>query len=378
MVASLFQRIQTLVQRLISSIAIIQRRTSRIKSLGYTSRLDIPIAVINSGLGATCGAPLCVRASLNYEDFYQFQTSTNVIDKLRQIASVTLMALDLRKYHDFEHYKKTLKKNSYFLRSNKKAVQNGYWVEQFQYQNHTPDMREIRQSIDERAQGLPADPFVLTDQALNKDPTALTPIEYPKCPQHWELWFGVFKHVPGYMQGTLELNKKLVAYARLRRIGNTIKYAEFIGHGEHLQFSVMIMLHIHLIEWIMNNTNPHSEGVQYVTYNTVEKGEDGILFWKRKALFTPFVIHTLEPELPEDFDAKTYLRLNPDLKETENEASLHYIRHGLNEKRLYKLDLPDGFDPDVYLKLNVDLDQHKTDPEIHYLLHGKNEGRNFK
>ena len=378
MVASLFQRIQTVVQQLFTSIAITQRRTSRIKSLGYTSRLDIPTAVINSGLGSTCVTPLCVRASLNYEDFYQVRSSSNGIDKLKQIGSVTLMALDLRKYHDFENYKKILKKQSYFLRSNKKAVQNGYWVEQFQYQNHTPDMREIRQSIDDRAQGLPADPFVLTDQVLNKDPSALTPIEYPKCPQHWELWFGVFKQVPGYMQGTLELNKKMVAYARLRRIGNTIKYAEFIGHGDHLQFSVMIMLHIHLLEWIMNNANPHSQGVQYVTYNTVEKGDDGILYWKRKALFTPFVIKMLEPELPEDFDAKTYLRLNPDLKETEKEAGMHYIRHGLNENRLYKMDLPNDFDPDVYLKLNVDLDQHKIDPKIHYLLHGKNEGRNYK
>lgn len=319
----------------------------------------------------TCTSPLCIRCSLNYQDFYQNQSI------IKDLNAVTLMAIDLKQYQNFEKYSQSLRKNSYFLRSLKKAVKREYWVEQFQYQNYTPDMREIRRSVTDRAQGLPIDHFVLTETALNKDPAIETPIESPQCNGHWELWFGVFQQSPNHIQGKIKQNKRLVAYARLRRIGNSIKYAEFIGHGEHLEHSVMIMLHIHLIEWILNNHNPYCQGIEYVTYNNVEKGDKGILYWKRKALFKPYIIKKPEINLPKDFDPVTYLSLNPDLTEPVKYAGTHYIRHGRVENRPYKYDLPKDFDPSAYLKLNQDLTDLDIDPRLHYILHGKFEGRKY-
>lgn len=43
-------------------------------------------------------------------------------------------------------------------------------------------------------------------------------------------------------------------------------------------------------------------------------------------------------QLPSDFDAKTYLELNPDVAASGVDAALHYVRHGRNEGRAYRLD----------------------------------------
>lgn len=371
-----FSSLFNLIGIFFQSLQLIYRRKKRLVKFGFKTRSEIPLASIDCGLGMTCHYDLCIRASLNYENFY-ILNSIKKASKISQLSSVTLMAIDLKKYGNFERYEQALRQHSYFLRSNKKAIKQGYWVEQFQYQNHTPDIREIRNSVDQRAIGLPIDYFVLTENVLNTNPTKSISLEEPQCPNHWEQWFGVFLNVPGHLQGTLVHNKKLVAYARLRRIGNTVKYAEFIGHGDHLQFSVMTLLHIHLIKWVIDDKNKHTNGVQYVTYNTVEKGNEGILYWKRKALFTPFAIQHIEPELPNDFVPEIYLSLNPDLKESIQNAGTHFLRHGQVENRPYKYDLPVDFDPDRYIKLNPDLKDLKINPKLHYMHHGKFENRPY-
>ena len=117
-----------------------------------------------------------------------------------------------------------------------------------------------------------------------------------------------------------------------------------------------------------------------------------------------------EAGLPAGFDAKTYVSLNPDLKDyidsnpaaiaaaggADKWATNHYLSYGKNEGRNFKkmegADLPAGFDVKAYVSLNSDLDQYIKDHPAditaaggadkwatsHYLSHGKNEGRNFK
>jgi hypothetical protein len=82
--------------------------------------------------------------------------------------------------------------------------------------------------------------------------------------------------------------------------------------------------------------------------------------------------------LPKDFDAQTYLKLNPDLKLDEKEATYHYQQHGARENRPYRLKLPDGFDAAKYLALNPDVAVAGMEAEMHYLQHGQFENRKFK
>jgi hypothetical protein len=128
--------------------------------------------------------------------------------------------------------------------------------------------------------------------------------------------------------------------------------------------------------------------------------------------------------LPNDFNWKTYISLNPDLENitTERIAIYHYLKYGLKENRPYKkeskkekkekeennenkekenkkeskenkkeknenkkeknenLDILGDFDWKKYLELNIDLSYIETEKEAikHYLKHGKRENRSYK
>lgn len=82
--------------------------------------------------------------------------------------------------------------------------------------------------------------------------------------------------------------------------------------------------------------------------------------------------------LPEDFNVQSYREYNKDLKKTDIELKIHYIKSGKNENRLYKLNLPDDFDVNLYRQLNKDLkDYSDIGLKLHYIKAGKREGRNY-
>jgi pimeloyl-ACP methyl ester carboxylesterase len=82
--------------------------------------------------------------------------------------------------------------------------------------------------------------------------------------------------------------------------------------------------------------------------------------------------------LPKDFEAHTYLRLNPDLRLSESDAVYHYRQHGAREHRAYRLQLPSDFDAVKYLELNPDVAAAGIDAEIHYMQHGLVENRRYR
>lgn len=338
---SLKERLRTLCVELVEPYVFEHRRKKRLANFKLHRREDAPTATLDCRITAQCTSALCTRASVNYDEF--FGSMTRLIDRYPKNPKrqVTLMALNLNEYGDFKTYLSALRKQSFFHRKAKRSKSLGYIVEQFQYQNYTPDIRAIRNSVKERDEGLPLDRFVLTQHALKLDPQHHQELKAPQCARHWELWFGVFKPLKAYTQGSLSTEQRLLGYARLRRIGNTIKYAEFIGHGDKLADGIMMHLHLHMVQWIMASNNPHTQGVDYLTYNTLEKGTEGLLFWKRKGLFTPHIIHMKErATLPIDFDAKVYLALNPDVARAGRDPAIHYLMHGQEEQRMYRYSDP--------------------------------------
>ncbi len=96
-------------------------------------------------------------------------------------------------------------------------------------------------------------------------------------------------------------------------------------------------------------------------------------------------------KLPKDFDAGTYLRLNPDVATAvrwDFEAALHYIEHGRAENRLYgapseaagsaPAGLPRGFNLASYVAANPDIARAITSTPgrlKHYHEHGRAENR---
>lgn len=90
--------------------------------------------------------------------------------------------------------------------------------------------------------------------------------------------------------------------------------------------------------------------------------------------------------IPDDFDWKTYLNLNPDLVKygkinNRVDSILHYIDHGIKEKRIYKVSIPNDFNWENYVSLNLDLQnklKNREDAEIHWTKFGSKEGRSYK
>jgi hypothetical protein len=87
--------------------------------------------------------------------------------------------------------------------------------------------------------------------------------------------------------------------------------------------------------------------------------------------------------LPEDFNWKVYVKINKDVINNKNEAINHYLKHGINENRIYKIDsnlLPTDFSWRDYLELNPDLIElsSKIEAQHHYLKNGIKENRSYK
>lgn len=94
-------------------------------------------------------------------------------------------------------------------------------------------------------------------------------------------------------------------------------------------------------------------------------------------------------ELPLEFDARTYLDLNPDVAQSGFNPYWHYIVQGRKEQRPYSRDrapvgsgssqsLPNDFDPEEYRRLNPDLENYEQDLREHFIRHGIPELRRYK
>lgn len=89
--------------------------------------------------------------------------------------------------------------------------------------------------------------------------------------------------------------------------------------------------------------------------------------------------------IPEDFDWKMYLRLNPDLPHAgiHNERAVvrHYLENGRFETtpRAYRIEAPEGFEWQRYLALNTDLEAQGIVSEAaaieHYISYGIRQER---
>jgi hypothetical protein len=97
-------------------------------------------------------------------------------------------------------------------------------------------------------------------------------------------------------------------------------------------------------------------------------------------------------EIPDDFDYRVYLLLNPDVAEGARQdnkspdlfAEHHYLQHGIFERRPYTFEVPEDFDENVYLAYNPDLHAYLNEnPSFdqdfllrkHYHFYGRHENR---
>ncbi len=179
------------------------------------------------------------------------------------------------------------KKSANFWRESEKSRKNGFIVQPFLAANHTVDLLNIRRSKKIRSFGLVLESFTLQLSDLGGAPSSYLSLETPTEVQYWDMYYGVFNPIDGYKQGEIIVGQQLVAYARLHRIGNMVRYAELMGHAEFQQHGVMSLLHRTIVEQILDAHEPWHKGIDYLSYGALEQGSVGLCFWKRKALFQP-------------------------------------------------------------------------------------------
>ncbi len=351
--------------------------------------IDHALTKLSIYLGQTgaCSSVGCVQLIRRYDNVYHRMRHGNLVQpsdkrmspKLKCLLSSTLQAIDLRDHFQNMDYLALLRRTSAnFVREATRSGRLGFQVQEFHPANYTVDILAIHRSKKWRSFGPVLDAFLMRLRDLGGAPAHFKHIEPPACAYHWEKMIGVFLPCPGHLQGALQTNQQLVGYARVCRIGNTVSYRDFIGHANYVREGVMKQLHLYVMQWLLDRTDPCVQGVDQLTYGAVERGGDGLYAWKKRALFEPYFVALEEQQLPHDFNPAEYLRLNPDLKERQSDLAAHYLWHGRVEKRLYKTEVPADFDPIEYLALNPDLQCSARDADVHYTRHGRHENRPYR
>ncbi len=264
---------------------------------------------------------MCSAFVIKYAAHYQGKHQVSAPPKAQSENLMPLLtAIDLRQFATHHDYLKAIKKHSgYFLRNANKAVRQGFTVRSFIEAEYVADMFEIIGSKQRELLSLNQS----TQKPLSENSHVCA--ENP-CSQHWEQMFGVFSD---------ETSPKLVAYARLRRFGNIVACQDFIGHQSHLNAGVMKLLFSETMRWLLDSNDSKSKGVDYFGFGTLEFANDGIFFWKKKALFTPWLVSLQTPPLPHGWDPERYLQLNPDVFAANADPESHYLNHGRFENRSY-------------------------------------------
>jgi hypothetical protein len=173
------------------------------------------------------------------------------------------------------------------LRHARKAERSGYVCKRFMWKNFIPDIVEINTSKDVRSGGPMREAYRRGVEEMGGAPQELASLSDPACPVHCTYFWGVFKPWPGYTQGEVVTDEKLLGYIKFKRQGSLGIYTSILGHGDYLQEGIMYQLHYAIIRWVAENRGTRLQGLDWLLYGGAESGNEGLRQWKKRALFKP-------------------------------------------------------------------------------------------
>jgi hypothetical protein len=150
------------------------------------------------------------------------------------------------------------------------------------------------------------------------------------------------------------------------QVFNVCFYKDYEIISQEEFYDNLLLIHLNHI----NNINFDNF---YLEYN-IDK-------YNQNKYFKLFIYLFYIKNIPDDFNWRTYIQLNNDLKNmNEIQAIKHYSNHGCNEKRKYKYEnIPDDFNWRVYIELNNDLQNMNEKQAItHFEIYGYKENRKYK
>ena len=177
------------------------------------------------------------------------------------------------------------------IRDARKADKEGFICEEFDWPLYIPDVVEINHSKAVRSGGQMRPAYKRSIEEMGGSPKEYTVPSPPKCWKHWGTSWGIFRPDPFYKQGAVRVDKKLLGYINLLRLGDIVLYSQFLGHGSYLRFGIMYHLHFHIMAMIFYQVL-HYSGIKYVMYAGWNDGNEGLKLWKKKTCFEPVQLVT--------------------------------------------------------------------------------------
>lgn len=176
----------------------------------------------------------------------------------------------------------------------RRSEKAGHVVDQFNPRLHVPDMHEIQHSADVRSGRQMHGTYLKSIDEMGGEPVKyLAPVQ-PADPTAWVQCFGVFKPLPGHRQGAVTVDRQLICYISVRRIGDILLYSELMGHDLYLADGVMYHAHFHLVQHAMESGDPLFDGLKFIMYGGIGDGGAELWQWKRTAGFVPTQLVTFQ------------------------------------------------------------------------------------
>lgn len=231
---------------------------------------------------STCGR-MIENAQVNLGGGKYIADSTGINE--RQITTAVLPISDCN-FADYENQIRGVSKGA-ALRQARKARREGIVCEPFDRRLHIPDIHEINTSMVSRSGGVMRQGYMASVEELGGAPDRHYEWVPPKCRAHYDLWWGAFISAPGYHQGQVQTDRKLIAYIKFRRIGSIGLYSMILGHGDYLKHGVMQQLHLDLVRYLFDENRQLAERLEYIMYAGYYQGGDGLRRWKKNLRFVP-------------------------------------------------------------------------------------------
>lgn len=195
-------------------------------------------------------------------------------------------------YNDFFA---VIKKMSKGVQEIRKAQREGIVYHQFDRRTFLPDIVEVNQSKEYRAAGRMREEYMKGVEELGGYPEQYHVPKGPSCARHNDIWWGAFVPKEGYRQGEVQTDEKLVAYINFRSYGDFGFYNLILGHGDYMQYGVVLGLHLEVIGWLTGREDDVSAGIRTVVYAGYFQGSEGLQGWKKKAGFAPGYLVVADP-----------------------------------------------------------------------------------
>jgi hypothetical protein len=263
------------------------------QAFGYASLSDVPAEQVTYPVGPDCRETCKARAAKAPQDLKSYIAFDEKVDDdnypLRRFAAAIRLS-DYADYAAFCQYVKTFSGGER-IRLVKRAQKNGYFVEPCALATFSADRLDIHHSKEMR-QGQPIRGVCLqTIEEMGGLPTSYVRPSPPQCENYWIVSFGVFLPEPGHKQGDVQVDKRMVAYINLNRVGDFAFYGTILGHGAHLANGVMDLCHHHIVELLLDKRPAWAANLRYIWYAGMEDGTPGLYQWKRRSGFKPYRLY---------------------------------------------------------------------------------------